>query len=136
MPAKDQFHDIVKNALIKDGWTITDDPLRLQLGEIDMYADFGAEKILGAEKNGKKIAVEVKSFMQASRTSEFHTALGQFLNYRLALQDTVRELYLAVDEEIYNTFFTLLLPQTAIQQYQLKLIIYELEKEEIVEWKN
>ncbi|MDY6805680.1 MAG: XisH family protein [Cyanobacteriota bacterium] len=136
MPAKDQFHDIVKNALIKDGWTITDDPLRLQLGEIDMYADFGAEKILGAEKNGKKIAVEVKSFMQASRTSEFHTALGQFLNYRLALQGTVRELYLAVDEEIYNTFFTLLLPQTAIQQYQLKLIIYELEKEEIVEWKN
>ena len=136
MPAKDQFHETVKNALIKDGWTITDDPLRLQLGETDMYADFGAEKVLGAEKNGQKIAVEVKSFMQPSRTSEFHTALGQFLCYRLALKGTERELYLAIDEEIYDTFFTLSLPQTAIQEYQLKLVIYELEKEEILEWKN
>ncbi|MBA4182514.1 MAG: fatty-acid synthase, partial [Acidobacteria bacterium] len=27
MPAKDIYHDTVKNALIKDGWTITHDPL-------------------------------------------------------------------------------------------------------------
>ena len=87
-------------------------------------------------KNGQKIAVEVKSFMQASPTSEFDAALGQFLNYRLALKGTERELYLAVDEEVYETFFSLLLPQTAIQEYQLKLIIYELDKEEILEWKN
>ena len=30
MPAKDIHHDTVKNALIKDGWTITHDPLRLR----------------------------------------------------------------------------------------------------------
>jgi hypothetical protein len=29
MPAKDIYHETVKNALIKDGWTITDDPLKL-----------------------------------------------------------------------------------------------------------
>ncbi len=32
MPARDKVHDIVKNALIKDGWTITDDPLTLKFG--------------------------------------------------------------------------------------------------------
>jgi hypothetical protein len=27
MPARDFYHDVVKAALITDGWTITDDPL-------------------------------------------------------------------------------------------------------------
>lgn len=30
MPVRDRYHDHVKHALIKDGWTITHDPLRLQ----------------------------------------------------------------------------------------------------------
>jgi hypothetical protein len=32
MPAKDIYHETVKAALIKDGWTITDDPLNLKIG--------------------------------------------------------------------------------------------------------
>ena len=39
MPAKDIFHDTVKNALIKEGWIITDDPLYLDYGRVDMYND-------------------------------------------------------------------------------------------------
>gem|GEM_PF-4623043 len=31
--AKDRFHDAVKNALIKEDWTVTDDPLFLQFLE-------------------------------------------------------------------------------------------------------
>jgi hypothetical protein len=31
MPAKDIYHNIVCTALIKDGWTITDDPLILKI---------------------------------------------------------------------------------------------------------
>ncbi|MGH7999083.1 MAG: element excision factor XisH family protein [Brasilonema sp.] len=30
MPVRDRYHQSVKNALIKDGWTITDDPLHLK----------------------------------------------------------------------------------------------------------
>lgn len=30
--AKDLFHDCVKEALIKDGWNITDDPYELRVG--------------------------------------------------------------------------------------------------------
>ena len=66
MPAKDIYHDTVKNALIKDGWTITDDPLSLKVGKKDIFIDLAANKLLVAEKKDKKIAVEVKSFIGTS----------------------------------------------------------------------
>jgi hypothetical protein len=62
MSAKDKFHDAVKNALVKDGWTITADPLQIPLGEINAYIDLGADRILSAEKSGEKIAVENQKF--------------------------------------------------------------------------
>lgn len=77
MPAKDRFHETVKVALLKDGWTITDEPLTIPIERLsNLYIDFGAEKLLIAEREGQKIAVEVKSFLGASTLSEFHTALG------------------------------------------------------------
>jgi hypothetical protein len=50
MPAKDRYHQTVKNALIKDGWTITNDPLHLRWGNKDMYVDLRAERLFSAEK--------------------------------------------------------------------------------------
>lgn len=47
MPAKDIYHDAVKNALIKEGWIITDDPLHLKWGQKDMYVDLGAKEPIG-----------------------------------------------------------------------------------------
>ncbi|MFM9157401.1 MAG: XisH family protein, partial [Dolichospermum sp.] len=97
MSAKDIFHDAVRKGLEKEGWVITDDPLRIRSGRVDMQIDLGGEKILAAEKGEEKIAVEIKSFISSSNISEFHTALGQFLNYRFALeeQQSERLLYLA-----------------------------------------
>jgi hypothetical protein len=60
MAAKDIFHDAVKCALEKEGWLITNDPLFVRFGGLDMYIDLGAEKVLAAERNQEKIAVEVK----------------------------------------------------------------------------
>jgi hypothetical protein len=79
MPARDKVHDIVKNALIKDGWTITDDPLTLKFGNTELYVDLGAEKVLAAEKEGQKIAVEIKSFLGKSIIAETQDAIGQFI---------------------------------------------------------
>ena len=128
--------DVVKNALTKDGWTITEDPLYISFGGVELYVDLGAEKIIGAEKEGQKIAVEIKSFVGTSTIHEFHTALGQYLNYRLALeeQNPERTLYLAIPEDTYLGFFTLQFGQTVIERFQLKLIVYHIEKEEIVQW--
>ena len=84
--AKDLFHNTVKIALQKDGWQIIHDPYQLRYGILDVYIDLAAEEAIVAEKAGRKIAVEVKSFAGGSTISEFHTALGQFLNYRIALE--------------------------------------------------
>ena len=37
--AKDLFHQSVKIALIKDGWTITSDPIYLNIAEVEIYID-------------------------------------------------------------------------------------------------
>ncbi len=109
MSAKDIFHNAVRKALEKEGWVITYDPLFIRSLGIEFYIDLGAEKIIGAEKDGEKIAVEIKSFIATSAISEFHTAVGQFMNYRIALQDQEpdRPLYLAVPKDTYETFFTI-----------------------------
>ena len=81
MPARDRYHDQVKNALIKDGWTITDDPLHVKWGKKDMYVDLGAEQLLAAEKDQRKIAVEVKSFLGHSEMADLEQAIGQYTVY-------------------------------------------------------
>ena len=63
MPSKDIYHDVVCNGLIKEGWTITHDPLFLRYGKKDMYVDLGAERLIAAQKAKDVIAVEVKSFV-------------------------------------------------------------------------
>ena len=66
MPALDLYHSQVRNALIKDGWTITNDPLTLELEDRNLYVDFGAERLLEAERGTEKIAVEIKAFRNPS----------------------------------------------------------------------
>jgi hypothetical protein len=138
MSARDIFHNAVKTALEKDGWKITHDPLSLEFGLGSLYVDLGAERIIAAQRSNEKIAVEIKSFLGGSAVSEFHTALGQYLNYRLLMQEQYAEykLYLAVPSSAYDSFFQLPFVQTTIQIHQLKLAIYVPEKQEIVKWQN
>jgi hypothetical protein len=138
MPAKDRFHDAVKQALLKDSWVITADPLILKIDKVKFEVDLAAEKVFAAEKAGQKIAVEIKSFLNPSAVADFHSALGQFLNYRLALQMTEpdRTIYLAIPIDIFESFFQERFTQEAIRQYQVKLIVYEPIQEVIIEWKE
>jgi hypothetical protein len=138
MSARDIFHNAVKTALEHDGWTITHDPLALEFGLGSLYVDLGAERVIAAERKNEKIAVEVKSFLSGSAVSEFHTALRQYLNYRLLMQDQYPEyqLYLAIPLSTYDSFFQLPFVQATIQQHQLKLAVYEPEAKEIVKWQN
>jgi len=138
MPAKDIFHDSVKQALLKEGWLITHDPFSFQFGDAELHIDLAAEKLIAAEKDGQRIAVEIKSFTRDSLVYEFHLALGQFLNYRLGLEEHEpnRILYLAVPIDTYRSFFQRHLPKMAVQHYRLKLLIYSPIKQEIVQWIN
>jgi XisH protein len=74
--AKDRFHQVVRTALEKEGWQITDDFYEISVDDMDFEIDLAAEKLLAATRENQKIAVEVKSFIGSSNTSEFHTALG------------------------------------------------------------
>ncbi|MGB6296057.1 MAG: XisH family protein [Rivularia sp. (in: cyanobacteria)] len=136
--AKDVFHYAVRRGLEKEDWLITDDPLRIQAGGADMEIDLGAEKIIAAERGEEKIAVEIKSFIGSSNISEFHTAVGQFLNYQVALEQRQPEriLYLAVPIGVHRKFFMLPFVQTIIKRFQITLMIYDPVAEVILEWKN
>ncbi|NJO18842.1 MAG: fatty-acid oxidation protein subunit alpha [Spirulinaceae cyanobacterium RM2_2_10] len=138
MSRKDTFHDVVRRSLEKDGWTITHDPLKLRYELGNLYVDLGAEKILTAEREGQKIAVEVKSFLQNSAVSEFHSALGQFISYRTLLDEQYPDyvLYLAVPRDIYTSFFASQFVQNIINSQQLKLLIYRPAQEVIDRWLN
>ena len=64
MPARDKYHDEVKNALLKDGWTVTHDPYIIDYEDVTVYADLGAERLIAAERGSQKIVVEIKSFIK------------------------------------------------------------------------
>ena len=136
--AKDKFHYNVKEALIKDGWSITADPLAIPIEITTIEIDLAAEMAIGAEKDGYKIAVEIKSFLSKSPISEFHMAMGQYGDYREALEESEpdRLLYLAVPVEIFETFFQARFIKKRIEQERVKLLIYEPDAKTIVEWIN
>ncbi|MBD1836939.1 XisH family protein [Coleofasciculus sp. FACHB-64] len=138
MAAKDLFHNAVKQALLKEQWTITADPLTIKIEGVKFEIDLAAEKVFAAEKAGRKIAVEVKSFLNNSVINDFHVALGQFLNYRLALQmrEPDRTLYLAIPFDTFDSFFQERFVQEAVKIYQLKLVVYDPSKEVVIEWKD
>jgi hypothetical protein len=136
MPQKDFYHDLVVQALLQDGWTITDDPLRLAYGGRNVYVDLGAEQPIGAEKEGRKIAVEIKSFLGESDVTELSGSVGQYKLYRniLAETDAERSLYLAVPLHVYESIFKEPIGQLMVEREQLQLIIFDKKQRRIEKW--
>lgn len=138
MPAKDVYHEIVKNALIKDGWKITFAPYPIKYEEIKLQADLAGEKTISAQKESRKIVVEIKSFLSRSPMREFETALGQYLIYQTFLSLNNRDyiLYLAIGEQIYEKFFEQVAIKLIIKKYKILILVINIEKQEILEWIN
>ncbi|MEM7125730.1 MAG: element excision factor XisH family protein [Chloroflexota bacterium] len=136
MAAQDIYHDVVCDALENDGWTITDDPLILSVEGTTVKIDLGAEELLAAERNGRKIAVEIKSFLNPSPISDFHLALGQYLNYEYALEEREpeRHLFLAVPSDAYDGFFVGHFAQQMIRRHGLRILVFDPDQKVIVKW--
>ncbi|MGH9851919.1 MAG: element excision factor XisH family protein [Blastocatellia bacterium] len=134
--AKDIFHSHVRLALEKDGWEITDDPLLLPWGTAPVYVDLGADKIIAAEKKDRKIAVEVKSFLRGSRTEDLEDAMGQIVLYRYLLQRSQpeRELFLAVRQDVYESYISLPHVIEFLRTEQVNLLVFDPQTEEVVQW--
>ncbi|MFN8347814.1 MAG: element excision factor XisH family protein [Spirosomataceae bacterium] len=138
MPAKDAYHQVVREALEKDSWQITHDPFKVILGKKRGYIDLAAEKLLAAQKEGERIAVEIKSFLGVSDLDEFEDALGQFLIYKLALEkkEPDRVLYLAVPAGFYEDFFDDAFFLEVIECFGVCLIVFDEIQSTIVKWKK
>ena len=126
MPKLDFIHFSVKNALIADGWEVTDDPYIIEYMRTRLYADLGAERPIAAERGGQKIVIEVKSFLGASK----------FQDLKEALEETApeRKLYVAISNEAYKSFFSQPVVQLILDKHQLPLIIVDIELERILQW--
>jgi hypothetical protein len=121
MPARDILHDVVKEALIHDGWIITHDPFTIAFGIRKVYADLGAERLLAAQKDESKVVVEVKSFLGMSRMADLERALGQYLIYRSWLKRTNPDykLYVAVNEVAYKALFLDISGRVLMEDYNI-----------------
>lgn len=136
MPNRDHLHEIVKTALIKDGWEITHDPLFIGYADVRVYVDLGAERPIAAEKEGAKIAIEIKSFVGRSAVQDFEQAIGQYIIYRgfLRASEPERVLYLAIDHKTFESIFTKIGFQLILTENQVRLIVVQMDREEIIRW--
>jgi len=137
MPAKDIYHNTVKNALIKDGWQITHDPLRIRLARgKNLFVDLGAERLLAAERGTEKIAIEIKSFTRPSDMKDLEEAVGQFVLYAHLMLRYYPEytLFLAVNENTCKTVFEEEAGQTLIKDGIIRLFSFDPIQEVIVRW--
>jgi XisH protein len=129
-------HNAVRNALIKEGWTITHDPLTLPFGVHNLYVDLGAERLLAAEREGDRIAVEVKSFAGPSEVADMEQALGQYLLYRSLLRrhEPGRNLVLAVPFDAFESILSTELGRAVREDYELVVLVFDAKREVIQQW--
>lgn len=147
MPPRDTIHEIVRHAVIKNGWIITeaDDPYVISYGQRFLFVDLGASKsannsmqgnLIGASKDNSRIAIEIKDFKAKSLIKDLEQAIGQYVLYRLLLDkiDPEREVYLAITDTLYEDFFSEPIGELVINELPLKMIIVNLERVEITKW--
>ena len=85
---------------------------------------------------GRKIAVEIKSFFGQSLMTDLERALGQFTLYRTLLEqkEPERVLYLAVDSAAYEEAFEDPLGSLVIKRNELRILVFDIEEESIRRW--
>ena len=146
MPQRDSIHDMVKQALIKDGWEITDDPFVMTYGERFLFVDLGAAesplphhqegRFIGAQRAGRRIAVEIKDFRGKSVLVDLEQAIGQYVLYRLILNrvEPERGLYLAITDIMFDDIFQEPIGELVITDLPLQLVIVNTETQEVQQW--
>jgi len=88
----------VVNAFKKDGWTITHNPSKVRWKTRKLQVDLGSEKLIAAEKDARRIAVDIKSFIGANDLEDLYQAIGQFILYCRALRKADPDRVLVFDK--------------------------------------
>lgn len=101
-----------------------------------MFVDLAAERLIGATKGTRKIAVEIKSFIGESEVNDLENALGQYLLHRSVMRKSKPErvLYLAVSEEAWANVLADDLGSLVQQDYGVKILTFSIETREVIKW--
>ena len=137
MSAKNIYHNTVVRALEADGWTITDDPLKVGYGGRNLEIDLGAERaVIGAKRGAEKIAVEIQSFLNESPVRDLEEAIGQFDLYRVLLAETksVRQLYMAVPQRVWASILSEPLGRLAAARLRLQFVVFSEDEDKVIQW--
>jgi|SRR2546423_13755638 XisH protein len=136
MPTRDLYHDLVKNALRQDGWRITHNVLPLKVGAEIGAGELWTTQLLAADKDERKIAVAVNSFIGRSDPADLAQELGQLALSRSRLHaiKSDRVLYLAVRHATYSACFTGLDGVRLLDSQHMQLIVFDPRTETIVCW--
>ena len=134
--ARDLFHQVVRKALEADEWIITHNPFMLKSGGLRMEVDLAAEQIFAADRGTEQIVVEVKSFIGKSKLNDFYAAKGQYDIYRRGLrkEGIQRKLYLAIDIDVFDSFFQKSLIAETLEEELISLLVYDVPTKRIVQW--
>jgi hypothetical protein len=134
VPAIDDCQVQIIRAMQKAGWTVSPKPYVLRLDrKYRLHID------LEAQNDDKHIVlIEVKCFSDTkAETVDLYHALGQYLIYRSLLkqQNLELELFLAVPNHAYRSVFARM-GMPSIEENDVKIIVVDIEREEILEWRR
>jgi hypothetical protein len=134
LPAKDRSHDLLKRALVKNQWLITNEQIKLKVGDRRLWIDLEAEHLT----KSTLILIEVKEMNSASQVDDLSNAVGQYLMYRVALENKNIQvpLYMAVSSNTFRGILSEEIGQLMIERFKIALIIFDPESEEITEWQH
>jgi len=131
MPAKDQLHDAVVRALLKDGWTILSNQPTVRFNGRILYID------VVAEKEGRRIAVEIKG-TAFEEMAELEKAIGQYILYRFVLAQSRRDItvFLAAPQKAFEKIFGASHKDgpALADELSLNFLVFDPKQEEIVQW--
>jgi hypothetical protein len=137
VPARNIYHDAVVEALVADGWTITHDPLAVQIGLRRLFVDLSADRMaIGAERAGERIAVEVQSFLSKSDVDDLYRAVGQYVVYKLLLdrEPLGRVLYLGVTTEVDAGILAEPLGRLVLTELGIRLMVFDPDERRVIRW--
>jgi XisH protein len=133
--ALDSCHEQVVSALRKAGWELGSQPFYVLVEDFAVFPDIQAQRI--GDTGEEIIVVEVKCFAdERSDLDELYRAIGQCLIYRsvLKLKPISAKLYLAIPDIVYYRLFNTPVVAMTIAELQIKILIVDIDQEEIVQW--
>jgi hypothetical protein len=133
MPVRDACEPAVIRALAKEGWVVVAYDFGIVYDpntDRYVYADLQLQQLDQAI-----IVAEVKCFTQ-NYLDELYRAVGQYAFYRNAMvyNEINLPIYLTVPQDVYEAFFSNPIVDATVKDVDVKVIVVNLEREEIVRW--